>query len=373
MKILITGAHFTPAQAVIEQLIKDPKIELVYVGRKNTMERDKTSSVESQILPKLGIRFINLTAGRLSLIPSLNSIISLFKIPIGFIQGFWIIFKEQPDVTLSFGGYISVPIVVSSFLLSVPVITHEQTLVLGLANRINSYFATKVAISFNKNLGISLEKTVFTGNPLRSELLSQIKTNSAVSKFINKSRLPLIYITGGNQGSREINQQIKAILPELLEFSTIIHQTGDSKYNDFDDLSKYINSLKFKERYLVQKWFDVTDVSQILQSADLAITRSGINTLYELAYFGVPVLTIPLPYLYKNEQMVNAKFFSELKLCEIIPQSQLNPNSLLEKIRLMIKNISSYKKTAQQAKMIVKTNAAQNLCIEVLSLANRHD
>ncbi len=63
MKILITGSHFTPAQAVIEELQKSPGIELVYIGRKHTLEGDKSLSAESQILPKMGVKYYHLTTG----------------------------------------------------------------------------------------------------------------------------------------------------------------------------------------------------------------------------------------------------------------------------------------------------------------------
>lgn len=374
MKILITGAHFTPAQAVIEQLRKDPEIEIVYVGRKTTMEGDKTESVESRVLPKLGIRFINLTAGRLSRIPSLNSLISILKIPIGFVQGFWIVFKESPDLTLSFGGYVSVPVVVSSFLLSVPVITHEQTLVLGLANQINSLFADRVAVSFDKDLGLNPEKVVLTGNPLRTELTDQtVEPGTEVRKFLaGNGNLPLVYITGGNQGSREINEKVKAILPGMLEFCAVIHQTGDSKYQDFETLSGYKKTLKRADRYLVQKWYDAPDVTHILKKTDLAVCRAGLNTLYELAYFQVPAIVIPLPYLYKNEQLVNAQYFQKLGLSETLNQQTLTPDKLLQKIKQMVKDIQSYKKSAAGAKSVVKLEASQKLAIEVLTLAGNN-
>ena len=45
MKVLITGAHFTPAVAVIEELKKYPGVEITYVGRKITLEGDKVPSM----------------------------------------------------------------------------------------------------------------------------------------------------------------------------------------------------------------------------------------------------------------------------------------------------------------------------------------
>jgi UDP-N-acetylglucosamine--N-acetylmuramyl-(pentapeptide) pyrophosphoryl-undecaprenol N-acetylglucosamine transferase len=375
MKILITGTHFTPAQAVIEELKKIPNLEIVYVGRSTTMEGDSTKSAESQILPKLGVKFVPLVAGRLSRILSIYSLLSIFKIPIGFLQSFWIVLKEQPNLTLSFGGYVSVPIVFSSYLLSVPIITHEQTLVLGLANKFNSLFANKVAVSFDQDLGINKKKIVLTGNPIRKELLADSNgSNSEVERFLNKQKnLPIIYITGGNQGSREINQKVGEILDKLLDFAVIIHQTGDSKFHDYDKLIEIKKSLKKPDKFLVSKWFQADDVKLILTQADLVICRSGLNTLYELAFFGVPCLTIPLPYLYKNEQMVNAKFFSQCDLCEILPQNEFSPQRLLAKTKEMIKNRINLKKKAQKAKEVVIDNAAARVTKEALILLENYE
>jgi UDP-N-acetylglucosamine--N-acetylmuramyl-(pentapeptide) pyrophosphoryl-undecaprenol N-acetylglucosamine transferase len=146
MKILLTGAHFTPAQAVIEKLKKDSSVEIVYVGRKYTRDGDSTLSVEYDVLKKENIKFYSLIAGRIKRYFSLGTIISLFKIPIGFIQAFYIVTKEQPSIVVSFGGYIGVPVVFASWLLSIPIIIHEQTMVAGLANQVSSWFASKVAI-----------------------------------------------------------------------------------------------------------------------------------------------------------------------------------------------------------------------------------
>src|SRR3990167_11273168 len=100
MNILITGAHFTPAVAVIEQLKKYPDISITYVGRKYTQEGDDSSSVESQVIPTLGVKFISLITGRLQRSFTRYTILSILKIPIGFVQAFYIILKEKPDVVL---------------------------------------------------------------------------------------------------------------------------------------------------------------------------------------------------------------------------------------------------------------------------------
>ena len=173
MKILLTGAHFTPAAAVVDKLKKYPNTKIVYVGRKTTLEGDSSISQESQILPRMGVKFIPIITGRLQREFSFYTIPSLLKIPVGLVQSLYIILSERPKVVLSFGGYVAVPIVAISWLFSIPIIIHEQTSVSGLANKISAFFADKIALSFNQaKLG---EKSIFVGNPLRKEITNPVK------------------------------------------------------------------------------------------------------------------------------------------------------------------------------------------------------
>ncbi len=371
MKIVVTGAHFTPAQAVIEELLENyPDVKITYIGRKTTIEGDSTPSVESRVLPKLGVKFRSLTAGRIRRFISIGTFTSLFKIPIGFVQSFIYLLEEKPDVVLSFGGYVGVPTVINAWFLSVPIIVHEQTLISGLANRISNIFADKIAISFDKqslpdaveDYSYNKEKVILTGNPFRKELLKTVKKPSKeLSNLLNNNKKPIIYITGGNQGSHIINEVIKDCLDVLTKNYLVIHQTGDSKFNDFDALENIREGLENPKNYFVKKWFDVEDVSLIFQKTDLAVSRAGANTLVELAYFGVPTIVVPLPYLYKDEQNINAKFFQKLGLVQILSEDKLSKDSLLELIEKIIKNNDSFKKQAAGSKSVVIVDAAKRV------------
>lgn len=373
MKILITGTHFTPAQAVMEELKNHPGVEISYIGRKYTKEGDQTPSVESQILPKMGVKFIPLTSGRLQRSFTFYTIPSLLKIPWGFLSALYLVAKEKPDVTLSFGGYVGLPVVFASWLLSVPIIIHEQTLIPGLANQLSSLFADKKAVSFpRENSEINV---ILTGNPIRKEIFSASpKAGFATGRAVHlhlRSRLPLIFVTGGNQGSHLINQTVSDILEELTEFACVIEQTGDSKYLDFEQALKKKQSLAHPDRFLAKKWLDAEEMAKILKTSDLVISRAGINTMLELAYLGVPALVIPIPYLTHDEQNTNAQYFAKLGLAKILPQEKLTPENLLENIKEMLKDLPNLKENAQKAKNAVIPDAAKRLSLETLLLGKK--
>lgn len=363
MKILVTGAHFTPAKATVAKLSKKPDIKIVYVGRKTAMEGDSAPSAESLELPKLKIKYRTLITGRLRRSFDPLTILSLFKIPIGIVQSIYILLIERPDVILSFGGYVSVPIVFIGWLLSIPIITHEQGLTISLANKINNIFATKIALSYPRDdLG---NKEIVTGNPLREEVLNPIKQMGVEYKQIfaesNKNELPVILITGGSQGSHAINIVLEGCLKELLKKACVIHQTGESKYRDFERLKNVKN-----ERYLPVKWIG-EEIGAILASVDLVICRSGINTLSEIAFLGIPALTIPIPKHFEQNQ--NAKYFQKINLARVLYQTKLSPKSLLEEVKQMLNNLPKLKQIAKNAKTEIIPDAAERLALETILLA----
>ena len=360
MKILITGAHFTPAVATIEELKKITDVDIVYVGRKKTLEGDETSSVESKVLPQLGVKFIPITTGRLQRLLTIYTLFSLLKIPIGFIQALIIILSERPDVILSFGGYVAIPIVIIGWLFSIPIIIHEQTLISGLANKISFLFADKIALSFKQDKYFK-KSTVLTGNPIRRQILEGV--NLAHPGGVLDP--PVLLIMGGNQGSHVMNIAVEGILDKLINIAFVYHITGDSKFHDFERLEK-----RQSNHYLVKKWVG-KEWGEILSKADLVISRAGINTLTELAYLGKPALVIPIPYLYSDEQNKNARFFESLGLVQILPQSKLSGNTLLKNIRAMLSNLNYLKDKAKKSKEVVIPDAARRLALETVLLANK--
>lgn len=373
MKILITGAHFTPAQAVIEELLKFNGIEVVYVGRKYTQEGDNTPSVESVVIPSLGVKFISITSGRLRRFFSFGSFLSLLKLPVGFLQALLICIAERPDVVVSFGGYVGVPVVVAAWLLSIPVLIHEQTLISSLSSMISSPFADKIAVTFDAKNSFPQKKIVVTGNPIREKVIRPNKFGSDFETFFEdnkRSKLPILLITGGNQGSHTINEVIMGLIDKLSRSFLIVHQTGDSKYMDFDKLQEIRLGLKHPERYLIRKFIGAGDWGNLLRRTDIAVTRGGINTLLELAFMGTASIIIPIPYLYKNEQSVNALFFKNLGLGEVLKQSDLNSHSLLVKISHIAKNLERYKKSAKNARVVIIQDSAKILAQQVLILGS---
>ena len=118
---------------------------------------------------------------------------------------------------------------------------------------------------------------------------------------------------------------------------------------------------ELKNRYVIRDWFQESEVAWLLRNADLIISRSGANTITEIAYTGATALFIPLPIAGRNEQLANAEFIKAAGTAEILLQSKLSPVTLRKKIRQMLKDLTNYKRNAAKARALVVPNAARKV------------
>lgn len=360
--IVITGGHLTPALAVCEELVRQDW-QIIFFGRKQATESDATSSVESRIIPRMGLKFVPLTTGRLQRRLTKHTISSLLKIPIGFCQSFWYLLKFRPSVILSFGGYVSVPVVLMGWLLNIPVVTHEQTTTQGLATKINIFFAQKICVSWEESLKhFPASKAVLTGNPVRKDIFEMDESWFKSLKF--KSRKPLIFVTGGNQGSKVINEVIRKSLKKILLKANVFHQVGHlEKNNDYGLLleAKRRLPLSLANNYQVFRYLTGKQMGTILAKADLVVSRSGANIISELLLLGKPSLLIPFPWLYGNEQVKNALMVKEAGSAEVLFQKDLSSTSLSHFLNKMLGNLGDYRSKAGKARKLVDPKAASKI------------
>lgn len=361
-KIVICGGHLSPALPIIENLIKEKKYNIFYIGRRKALEGDKSDSLEYITINRIGIPFITLICGRFQRSLTRYTLLSLFKFPISLIQSLVILQKLKPDLIVAFGSYVALPVCIIARLLKIPIIIHEQTHVMGLTNRIVSRFATKICISWKDTQKIP-KNVIYeiTGNPNLFE--SHITVNNSLVNFGNR-KIPLIYITGGSLGSKTINNVIGRILNELTKKYRIIHQTGMAEngleYNKLFQLRKFLNEEQ-KNNYQIYPFIDPYQSRGIFQGVNLVISRAGANTVSEIKYYGVPSILIPLPWAADNEQVQNALKLEKTDMAIIIKEDDLTPQILLEKIGMIMSNYKLYQKKSNIGRMEVKINATSRI------------
>lgn len=358
MKIVITGGHFSPAYTIIQKIRHEH--EIIVIGRKHAFEGDDSETFEYKLCQKLSIPFKLLSAGRLQRKFTSKTIPSFAKFPNGVYQALKILRAEKPDVVVSFGGYVGLPVALASKILGIPVLLHEQTQKAGLSSRLIAKVATVILISFDSSRPyFNKKKTVLTGNPLRPEFFEE-KASLKVEK-------PAIYITGGSTGSHFINDTVGKIIEDLCEDYHVYHQTGNAKeFGDFEKLEKFRS-----KNYTPSQFFAPEDVFTLLRNSELVISRAGINTISELLACNAVALLIPLPFGQHNEQKDNAIFFKDLGVGEYMDQEDVSPLSLLLKIRAMIKEKDKYKNNAKEASKYIKKDAADKIIEQILLYGGR--
>jgi UDP-N-acetylglucosamine--N-acetylmuramyl-(pentapeptide) pyrophosphoryl-undecaprenol N-acetylglucosamine transferase len=269
------------------------------------------------------------------------------------------------------------PLIVWGKLLGIRTVTHEQTLTRGTANRIISRFADQVLVSWPESLtGFPPEKTVLVGNPLRRSLFMV-----TTGKFDFENGLPLLYVTGGNQGANTINWRLFKILPVLLEKTNVIHQVGGSTLTgDLEEAGRIKSSLPepLRQRYLFYENVYSAELAEIFSRADLVLSRAGANTICELLAFGKRAVLIPIPWSAGDEQTANARIVVKTGLGLILRQYDAMPPSELQRaLELGLLKVSrgedflgrDYQTAKLQAQALVDPDAAVKFVDAILSSA----
>ncbi|MCX6792244.1 MAG: UDP-N-acetylglucosamine--N-acetylmuramyl-(pentapeptide) pyrophosphoryl-undecaprenol N-acetylglucosamine transferase [Candidatus Gottesmanbacteria bacterium] len=358
--IVITGGHITPALAVIDALKDD--VSIVFIGRKYAMEGSRTPSFEYRLITEKGIKFISITAGRLQRQMTVRTIPSLLKIPVGCIQALWYCSRERPSLIMSFGGYVALPTALAGWLCRIPVITHEQTLVAGLANRIIGRIAARVCVTFPETVGHFPEgKAVYTGLPMREELFTPPKKTPFP---VDGEHYPMIYVTGGGTGARSLNRLLFPVLPSLLAHYTIIHQVGDTSLSEAQKIYAVLPN-EYKDRYIVESYLSTPTLSWVLSHASLVLGRSGANTVMELAALGKAALFVPLPWSAGGEQQENAAWLVSHGGAVVLTQRTLTPQLLKREIEATWANITILQQRASAFAVKIPRDGTRRLLREI--------
>lgn len=354
--ILITGGHAgtTALATILELQKKNDTLNIIWTGAKYAHSGKKKKTLEFNIFPKYKIKCVPLISGKLQSKFTRHTIPMALKLPLGFIHALQILLKTKPKVVLSFGGFAAVPIVFWAWVLRKPVIIHEQTVVLGQANRVTSHFAKIIAVARKSSLKYTKykNKVKVVGNPI----LPQI---AAVEPKKSLPKRPTIYITGGSRGSQILNIALAESLDTLLKDFDIIHQTGELDFSNFE---------KFKSKnYTPKAFFDPMKVYKIYEKADIVVGRSGANTVSEILTTGRPAIFIPIPWTKYDEQTKNAALAQNIGLATILPQSELSSKSLVESINQIRKNWKKMVKSAHSRDALYDEEASTKLSEIVLS------
>lgn len=344
----------------ISQKSLSEKVEFMLISSK--------SHFLKEVFEDTGIAYKVIVAPKFYSSPSSVQIISGIPLCIiGFFQSLVHIFNYMPDVIFSKGGYVSLPVVIAGWIFRIPIIIHESDAIPAFIDKFMSYFAKKIAISFEQNKeSYGAKKVFFTGNPTR-EFIREGNKKSGIKDFVLDEEKPTILILGGSEGAEKINELVLNILPDLLRKYQIIHQCGIGNYDKVKAVVEKMNIPNLNDYHIFP--FFKKRIADAYAVCDLIISRAGANTVSEVMIAGKPSILIPLSESISDEQTKNAFYYSEAGAAILLSEKNMKPHLLLNVIDDIFKNRLKMLEVQKSARRLAQPLAAQKIADEIIKIA----
>lgn len=309
-KIIFTGGgsggHVTLNLSLISLFLQDGW-EVVYIGSKTGIERELIAKFAN-------VRYYAIETGKLRRYFSWDNFKDAMRVPLGILQAIRIVHKEKPDVIFSKGGFVSFPVVVAGYINRCPkIFMHESDVTPGLANKMSLPFIDTFFTTFpeTKKYVQNPKKVNYVGPVLSDRLDNGDAEHGRSMCFFNKDK-PVIMFVGGSLGAKSINNAVIKNLETLLNKYQIIHICGKGQ-----------TSAAKCEGYASFEFVD-KEFKDLMALADVVISRSGSNAIFELLSQKKPMLLIPLPgTASRGEQTLNAQSFRKQGFAEVIKDEDI--------------------------------------------------
>lgn len=351
-KIVLTGGgtagHVTPNIAMLPKL-RELGYEIHYIGSRD--------GIEKKLIPACDIPFTGISTGKLRRYFDLKNLSDPVRVIRGIHEARSALRKIRPNVVFSKGGFVSVPVILASRDLRIPVICHESDMTPGLANRICLPFASKVCCNFPETIpDLPADKAVLTGTPIRSELLSGSR-EAALAFTRLEGKKPVIMVIGGSLGAVHVNDAVRAALPELLESFDVIHLCGRGKTDPgFEGTPGYVQFEYIQE-----------ELPDLFALSDIAISRAGANAICELLALRKPNLLIPLSAAAsRGDQILNARSFEKQGFSAVLEEEELTTPVLVSAVHELYENRQKYQDAMAQSPGMDAVNIIAGLIEEMV-------
>ena len=336
--IVLTGGgtigHTAPHFAIIPHLKFD---KIYYIG---------SSGIEKDYVKSKNIPYYEINPTKFNRSFTFKNLEIPFKFLKSVKESEKILKELNPSVVFSKGGFVGLPVTIASKRLKIPVIVHESDLSLGLANKIASKFSDFTLTTFDKTAK-TIKNGKYVGAIIRNELTKQNK-NSAYNYYGIKPKKPVLLIIGGSSGAKIINETVLKCLNYLTDRFFVFHVVGKG------NLSGVKTPNYFETEF--------TDLSYIYAISDIAVSRAGSNTAFELAHLKIPTLFIPLSKgSSRGDQIENANYFKSLKICDVLYQEDLTPTILKNRIIKLLENKERYLKYLKDLDLKIANSEIANI------------
>lgn len=337
-----TGGHLFPGIAIAEALMEiEPTSQVLFVGTERGIEATK--------VPAAGFDLELIDVSGLKRVGGLKQLQTLVKLPLSLVQSLRILRKFKADAVIGVGGYASGPVVMAAKLLGLPTAVCEQNSVPGVTNRILGKVVRRVFGTFPSSAPhFPAKKFALVGNPVRRSFVHAAK---APAPELIDGR---IFVFGGSQGARPLNETVPAALAILRERGHAVQALHQAGKNDVDAV---------RERYSeggvdadVTPFID--EMVDAYRSANVVICRAGATSCAEIAALGVPAIFVPFPQAADDHQTTNAKDMTDRDAGVLLPQQEMTAERLADVIEPFLIDKDYRNRVAEKAQALGRLDAA---------------
>jgi UDP-N-acetylglucosamine--N-acetylmuramyl-(pentapeptide) pyrophosphoryl-undecaprenol N-acetylglucosamine transferase len=359
MKIVFSGGGtlgpVTPLLAMHEMIqAAHPHATFFWVGTKRGPEQELVESKD--------IVFRTIASGKLRRYLSILNIIDVFRVAYGFVQSLIFLWKINPDVCISAGGFISVPLHWAAWLLGIPTWVHQQDVRVGLANKLMAPVATKITTAIKgQEVQFSKKKVSWLGNAIRKEIFEG-KQERAMNKFSLDSELPVVFVTGGGTGSMRVNQLIVQAVQHLEGVCQIIHLTGKERPQDL--IAPADRQFDYYHPYV----FFTDEMKDAYAAADIVVSRGGFGTITEIAALKKPAILIPKP----GHQEENVSLLTRANAVVLIDETTSTGNHLAREIKGLLAHPKKRQTMGNRLHELLPPASAEHVCAIVADLVEKN-
>ncbi len=361
-----TGGHIYPAIAIANALrAKHADAEILFVGAQGRMEMEK--------VPAAGYRIEGLWISGLQRRLTTDNLAFPLKVASSVRRSFKILADFRPDVAVGVGGFASGPLLYAASLKKIPALLQEQNSYAGLTNKMLANQVQKICVaSHGMERFFPKEKIVFTGNPVRKDIVSLAteglagRREEAMRYFGLSAEKPTLLVVGGSLGARTLNQSMLAGVRKLVDAGVqVIWQSGKNAYAETKDK---LAATGPHEGIVLHEFLTCMDLAYA--AADAVVSRAGALAISELALVKKPVIFVPSPHVAEDHQRKNAEALVKEDAALLVLDRDASDRLIDDAISLL--NDSAQQEALQKnIGELARPNAAQLIADEVLSLVKR--
>lgn len=341
-----TAGHVNPAVALARAL---PDDEVSFIGTER--------GLEASVVPDAGFEldtidiagFDRAKLARLPLIgaKALGAIGAARKL----------LATRRADVVVGMGGYVSLPVCIAARTRSIPVVLHEQNVVLGLANKISKPFARTIGVSFEETLEAAGSRAVYTGNPVLEEIAGldrEAERSAGYEHFGLDPARTTVLVFGGSLGARTLNEAAPALAQRWTarDDLQILHISGRWPVSQTSS-PKQAPAAYHRVEYC-------NEMAPVYAVADVGICRGGATTVAELCAVGLPSVIVPYPHHRDRQQERHGAILADAGAAVVVPDPQATAARLGAEVERLLDG-SGLAQMAAAARRLGRPDAARHL------------